>query len=235
MNNIGKTIGWADLSWNPTKGVCPVGCWYCYAAKIYKRFKLDPEPWADIAELNAVLDTRRTGKKIFVCSTFEIFHPITKTLTVRTPGKSISIRDVIFDVIERRPDLTFIILTKLPQNIDRPMPKNVWLGVSAETHEEALGRYAILLGGQAGGNDGDVRFISYEPMLEQPDLSHYIPDWLIVGRLTGHGKERDPKIWQLMSIREQCIYYNIPLFEKDNLRPILGDKLVQQWPKEALR
>jgi protein gp37 len=222
MNNISKSIGWADLSWNPIKGICPVGCWYCYAKSIYRRFHLDEIPWLDIAELNAMARTSVTGKRIFVCSTFDPFHRVADKW-----------RDKIFDVIERRPDLTFIILTKLPQNIDRPMPKNVWLGVSAETHELAEGRFNILIGGVAGGMK--CRFISYEPMLEQPDLSHYIPDWLIVGRLTGHGKERDPKIWQLMSIREQCIYYNIPLFEKDNLGPILGDKLVQQWPKEAHR
>ena len=31
-------IEWTDYSWNPIKGLCPVGCWYCYAKKMYKRF-----------------------------------------------------------------------------------------------------------------------------------------------------------------------------------------------------
>ena len=38
MNNISKTIGWADKSWNPVVG-CKHGCNYCYAKKMNDRFK----------------------------------------------------------------------------------------------------------------------------------------------------------------------------------------------------
>lgn len=225
MNDISKTIQWADLSWNPIKGICPVGCRYCYAAKIYKRFKLDPEPWPDIAELNAALDTRRTGKRIFVCSTFEIFHPITKTLMVSTPGKSISIRDAIFDVIERRPDLTFIILTKLPENIDRPMPKNVWLGVSM------IGPSNIFRWEEVQKHKASVHFISAEPMLSFTPIPNIRPDWFIVGRLTGHGKKYDPKYTELWVIRQAAKACSVPLFMKSNLSGIWPGKLVQEFPR----
>jgi len=227
MNNISKSIGWADLSWNPIKGICPVGCWYCYAKNIYKRFGLDPTPRLDEKELFAPVNRwgKRANwfgpaKRIFVCSTFDLFHPVADKW-----------RDLIFQSIEIDLADTFIVLTKLPQNIDRPMPPNVWLGVSAETHEQALGRYTLLIGGPAGGNEGDVRFISYEPMLEELDITQFPAlDWLIVGRLTGHGKKHNPKILDLEAIRELCSELDIPLFEKSNLRPILGDDLTQKFP-----
>lgn len=113
-------IEWCDFSWNPIKGLCPEDCKtpdgksYCYGRRIYQRFKMDPFPWIDIAELNEMVHTRRTNKRVFVCSTFELFHP----------SLDKHWRDMIFDVINRRQDLTFVVLTKMPENIDQPMPDN---------------------------------------------------------------------------------------------------------------
>ena len=36
-------IEWCDYSINPVKGLCPVGCEYCFARRLYKRFKWNPE------------------------------------------------------------------------------------------------------------------------------------------------------------------------------------------------
>jgi protein gp37 len=185
---------------------------------------MDPEPWPDIAELNEMLDTRRKGKRIFVCSTFDIFHPITKTLIVPTPGKSISVRDAIFDVIERRPDNTFIVLTKLPQNIDRPMPPNVWLGVSM-TGPADTWRWTELK-----KHTASVRFISAEPLLEPHTLFLPFPDWLILGRLTGHGKKDDPSLDMLHWIYADCKQEKVPLFMKSNLAGIWPGELIQEFP-----
>jgi protein gp37 len=228
--------GTQGYSWNPIKGLCPVGCWYCYARKIYKRFHLDPEPWIEIAELNEMAQAKITEKRIFVCSTFELFHPIIDSLlvpAVKPNGESgrAKARDVIFDVIQRRPDLTFIILTKLPERIDRPMPPNVWLGVTVESGNE-WGRAKELCKYQ----EASVKFISFEPILGKPQLGDFRFtagefDWFIMGRLTGHGKVSDPERGTLKNILEIAHKYNRPVFMKNNLKDIWKGPLIQEFPK----
>ena len=213
MNNISETIGWADLSWNPIKGICPVGCWYCYAAKIYKRFHLKEKLSFDYKELMAPVKYAGPAR-IFVCSTMEIFHPSVPKLW----------RDEIFNVITALRSLTFIILTKLPENIDRPMPPNVWLGVSM-TGPEDLWRWKELQKHMA-----TVRFISAEPLLTPYTMGAPFPDWLILGRLTGHGKKDDPSLDMLKWIYADCQREKVRLFMKSNLSEIWPWKLIQEFP-----
>jgi protein gp37 len=213
--------GRPGYSWNPIKGICPVGCWYCYARSIYRRFKLDPKPWLDIAELNMTVETHRTCKRIFVCSTFELFHPV-------ADGQ---MRDYIFDVIQRRLDLTFIILTKMPERIDRAMPDNVWLGTSITIPDEANDRLKALYLIKA-----NIKFISFEPLLgslDSTDFPHVAGefDWVIVGRLTGHGHQTDPRFWWVKNIVNICREFRVPVFLKNNLKEIWGDDLIQEYPK----
>jgi protein gp37 len=214
-------IEWCDYTWNPIRGACPVGCAYCYARSIYNRFKLDPTPRLDEKELSAPVDrfTKAKGRipdvpvRIFVCSTFDLFAAVADKW-----------RDRIFRVIESDTFDTFIILTKLPERIDRPMPSNVWLGVSV-TDDHEWRRFHALLGVEAR-----VRFVSMEPMLgvTMPQLR---PDWMIIGRLTGHGKRFDPSRNLLESIRVECAAAEIPLFEKSNLAGLVDSPLIQEWPR----
>ncbi len=221
--------GSQGYTWNPIRGLCPVACFYCYARKTYKRFKWDEKPWLNIFELNDVAMTRREGKRIFVCSTFDLFHPVVDGLTGRAKllnGKSgeVPARDLIFDVIWNRPDLTFIVLTKLPERIDRPMPPNVWLGVSV-TNAGDWGRFRELMKYRAR-----VRFVSMEPLIGSVPPLEPRPDWLIVGRLTGHGRAFDPRRDQLLALKRECETDGIPLFMKNNLAEIWGGKLIQEFP-----
>ena len=211
-------IEYADFSWNPIKGFCPIGCWYCYARKIYQRFKLDPEPWLDVAELNMTVKTRRTGKRVFICSTFELFHSA-------ADGRW---RDLIFDVIRRRPDLTFIILTKMPERIDRPMPDNVWLGVSVTGVDDWDDRVRLLENVKA-----KIKFVSLEPFLGKTPffMLNRRFDWLIIGRLTGHGNKHDPAQIEIWNMINQARELAIPVFLKNNLREIWGAPLIQEFPK----
>ncbi len=36
-------IEWCDYTINPVKGLCPMVCSYCYARRMYQRFKRNPE------------------------------------------------------------------------------------------------------------------------------------------------------------------------------------------------
>jgi protein gp37 len=161
--------------------------------------------------------------KIFTCSTMEIFHP----------DISGSWRDDIFNLVQDNPQHTFIILTKMPENIDRPMPSNVWLGVSI-TAQADMKRIEGMFEALA-----TTRFISFEPLLGPVDqfTSHLsgmkrdMLDWIIVGRMTGHGKKYDPRTEWLDEVVMASRFYRLPIFMKNNLHEIWGPNLIQEFPK----
>ena len=223
-------ISWTDWTWNPVKRLCPVGCFYCYARAMYKRFKLPPEIRWD--GRISILSNKKPSK-IFVCSTIEIFHPSVKA----------EWRNRIFKIIELNPQHTFQILTKMPENIDRPMPDNVWLGISVTnppTYHRKINNLRAI--------KAKIKFMSIEPLLSllqvldgvgKTKFRSFIDipgwlDWVIVGRLTGYGKKRDPKKYWIESIVRKCEEANIPIFLKNNLKEIWDEKLIQEFPDANL-
>lgn len=218
-------IDWADYVFNPIKGLCPVACPYCYARKMYKRFKRPGKLTLDYKELHAPANYEGPGR-IFVCSTMEIFHPDIPKFW----------RDEIFNIINALSSLTFIILTKMPERIDRPMPPNAWLGVTVEGPEQWHRAKNLAIYHEAA-----VKFISFEPILGSPEESDfpYVAgefDWFIFGRLTGHGKKRDPSLPTLQRLveiaREE---FGRPIFMKSNLAGIWPGELIQEFPRPKRR
>lgn len=217
-------IEWTDYTWNPIKGLCPVGCWYCYARRMHKRFRwnerlrLDLSDFGDFASWNPDAGPDKPSK-IFVCSTIEMFH-------ADVPS---GWRDGIFSLIESNPQHTFQILTKLPQNIDREMPENVWLGVSITKEEK---KHKIVYLDEALAK---VKFVSFEPLLGHIKLKEaWIEfsglDWVIIGKLTGYGHKYDPKVTWIDFLVSHAKTAKKPIFLKDNLREIYGEPLEQEFP-----
>lgn len=209
VKNLGGSQGY---SWNPIKGICPVGCWYCYARKMYERFAMNPEIRLGLDELMSPYPQKPS--KIFVCSTFELFHPLADPY-----------RNNVFKHIELAPQHVFIILTKMPERIDRPMPPNVWLGVSVTGVDDDWKRVDELI-----KHRSTVRFISLEPFLGL--ISYPLPrtDWIICGRLTGHGKKYDPTRTKIEALVEDARDAEVPIFMKNNLADIWGKPLIQEYP-----
>ena len=220
-------IEWTDYTWNPIKGLCPHDCWYCYARKVYERFGWDTEMRFELRDPKAIDKLHRKnipdGSKVFVCSTFELFHP-------EVPK---AWRKIIFDVIKLNPKIIFQILTKFPQNIHRPMPDNVWLGVSITKPIEMYPRIVYLY--QA---DAKIKFVSFEPLMGdvgQFRFQGYLggkADWIIIGKLTGYGHQHDPKYFWIQSLVNHARKFNTPVFLKNNLKEIWGDNLIQEFPNE---
>jgi protein gp37 len=159
--------------------------------------------------------------RIFVCSTMELFHP-------RIPE---AWRMEIFNIIASLSSLTFVVLTKHPENITKAMPDNVWLGVSVTCRADlwrinylALSRCQAL-----------VPFVSFEPLFEPVAPLNEIFSgrlkWAIIGKLTGHGKKYDPARSTIEGIVEYARFNHIPLFLKNNLKDIWGGPLIQEYPK----
>jgi len=80
-----------------------------------------------------------------------------------------------------------------------------------------------------------VKFVSLEPFLgKTPDLGHVRKfDWLIIGRLTGHGRKNDPKPHALSWLVSQAKVLGIPVFLKGSLAGIWGGPLIQEYPEEG--
>ena len=136
----------------------------------------------------------------------------------------------VFDVMMSANQHTYLILTKRPKFMKdfitrcvHGVPKNVWLGITAENQQRANERIPILLQIPAA-----VRFISVEPTLGPVDLTRIIYDrqividalnglhgwplphaegpklnWVICGGETGPGARPMHPDW-VQSLRDQC-------------------------------
>lgn len=198
-------IEWCDYTVNPVKGLCPMACSYCYARRMYKRFKWNPNiraGWQVIGELPS------KPSRIFVGSTIELFGEWVKHEWMRE----------IMQWPARYPQHTFIFLTKQPQNLTKfsPFPENCWVGVSAVNSFKAIEGLEYL-----DEVEADIKFLSLEPLLDwQPGLIHFTGDvinWLIIGQQTPVKLSTMPKPGWVEEIIQSADKANIPVFLKDNL------------------
>ena len=209
-------IEWCDYTWNPITG-CLNGCEYCYARRIYQRFKKSFIPTFHKKRLSQPLKEKKPAR-IFVCSVSDFW------------GKGVKKewRKKIYQIIEKCPQHIFQILTKQPQNIRRgeAIPTNVWVGVSVSKFEDRW-RPATLY----TKNIKNLKFVSIEPLLDDVVSSYFfLPDWIIVGAMTGQGSGKfRPNPKTLKHIIEICQRLKIPLFLKDNLH---WRKKIQEFPGE---
>ena len=214
-------IEWCDYTVNPVKGKCQNACWYCYARRIYDRFKLDPEVRFDDKEMDKVAKIKKPSR-IFVGSTHELFGSWIPSWWVQ---------DILISV-KRYPQHMFVFLTKNPMRYFAfKFPDNCWLGATTVDANTA-GTFTDNLLLKKG-----YRFISAEPLLE--DIAKYIDydavGWIIIGALTGPGsKKYQPKKEWIEGVIRRADKFKIPVFLKDNLIPIMGERFVkqrQEWPR----
>lgn len=200
---------------NPVKGLCPVGCSYCYARRMYKRFKWNPAiTWHP--EVFDGLDKIPSGSKVFIGSTMELF------------GDWVKHEWMLFTMNEVRlhPDLTFIFLTKHSEHLPKEFPDNCWVGVSATEATQYYDGVSNIAGIKAS-----IKFVSFEPLLEQINGGECAEeyrldsikefDWCIIGQQTPPSKKTEPKIEWIEEIVEACDYAGVPVFIKDNLSDLL--------------
>jgi protein gp37 len=206
-------IEWTEQTWNPVTGCTKIspGCKHCYAETMARRlkamgaggyqrgFKLTLQP----ERLDQPLE-RKKPTVWFVNSMSDLFHD----------GVTDAYIDQVLDVIQRTPQHTYQILTKradrLPAFFEtRPVPENVWLGVSVEDRKYGKPRIDHLRRVQA-----KIRFLSIEPLLQdlgEVDLSGI--HWVIVGGESG-SKARPMKPEWARSIQQQCEAAGVAYFFK---------------------
>jgi protein gp37 len=130
-------------------------------------------------------------------------------------------RTRLWDLIERTPNLDWLLLTKRPQNIERTIrwqsnwPSNIWLGTSVENQTQAEKRLPYLLKSPAV-----VRFLSCEPLLGHVNLRAWFNkkglhpvDWVIAGGESGPNSRPMHPDW-VLTLLHQCQEFNVPFHFK---------------------
>lgn len=223
-------IEYVDSSWNFLRG-CTIkspACTNCYAARMSARFSGPGEPYEGVVE-------RRNGKPIwtgairvvekhlhdpekwrepritFVNSMSDTFHE----------SVPISVLDRAFEVMERCPKHTFLLITKRPERMrvyvesrynGGSLPLHIWPGTTVESNEY---RYRAQIVSEI---PAAVRFLSCEPLLGDIDLENFIApltpadtgmerkrliDWVMVGGESGPGARPMNPEW-VRNIQRQC-------------------------------
>ncbi len=187
-----------------------MACPYCYARRMYDRFKWNPEIRYDdwVWQVGSPIPK---GSKVFVGSTMELFH-----------DKTIQYLPIILEYCESVKSRTFIFLTKCPQNLPREFPDNCWVGVSIP-NEFVLARDNSL--NYLSDVKAKVKFISFEPLqskMAEPYLLHIgfsiaRINWVIIGQQTPPSPKTAPKIEWVKEIVRAADNADVPVFLKSNL------------------
>lgn len=171
----------------------------------------------------------KKSKTIFVCSMADLFGDW-------IPDEWIA---EVFKACEKAPQHNYLFLTKNPKRYvelhhqDKlPIESNMWYGASATTPRQ-LKDTVYSFGKMPVSPQQANTFLSVEPILA--DITKYQDwesiyrgwyiDWIIVGAETGNRKEKvvPHKEW-IDNIVKDCDEYNIPVFMKDSLIPIVGEE-----------
>lgn len=180
MNATG--IKWTEKTWNPATGCKQVspGCAFCYAKTIAEdpsKAKWFPNGFGMTLHPERLQQPKaiKEPSMIFVNSMSDLFWD-------QIPDDFV---DKVMDVIAATPQHRYQILTKRPErmlaySVRRPLPENVWAGVTIESQAQAS-RLDVL----KKVKGAKIKFISAEPLLSSLVLDWSALDWVIAGGESG--------------------------------------------------
>lgn len=240
-------IEWCDHTFNPWRGCVKVstGCEHCYAERMSKRnpamlgewghsgkrVLASDRAWKDVERWDRAAEKAGKIITVFCASMADVFEDRPE---LHDP------RALLFDLIDKTPNLRWLLLTKRPGNVEaltpsatptgNQWPRNAWLGISVEHSAAAESRIPELLRVK-GVFDIPGVFLSCEPLLGPLNIQHWLPlhvgrsshfldgtsgpaiDWVIVGGESGPGARPMHPDW-VRRIRDQCAFAGIPFFFK---------------------
>lgn len=200
-------------NWNPWHGCikCSEGCKYCY---VYYLDRMRGKSGADVYKtktgfnypLSKFKDGKykiQSGEMISVCMTSDFF------LEEADPWRMDA-----WDIIRKRSDVIFLLLTKRPERIRQTLPldwgdgwENVFLNVTCENQNRADERIPMLL---------DLPFkhkgLHCAPLLGPIELGKYLESGQIEQVATGgenYGGNRPCHYEWVKSMRDECVSRNI--------------------------
>ena len=207
-----SAIEWTVHTFNPWWGCTKISpaCDHCYAEIWAKRTGY--EVWGANATRRQLSDdywsqpllwdrhAAQTGRRarVFCASMADVFE--------WEPALD-SLRERLWALVERTPNLDWLLLTKRPHLARRmapwanTWPAHVWLGTSVENQHFADHRIRFLVDVPC-----QYRFLSCEPLLGPVNLSKHIEalHWIIAGGESG-GQARPTHPDWVRGVRDQCV------------------------------
>jgi len=176
------------------------------------------------------MDDLKAGRNIFVGAMADMFGEWVPDAWIKE----------IFGYCLSNPIHNYLFLTKNPKRYQElenagllPDRNNMWYGFS---YTNNLCEWIL------SGSGGRHRFVSIEPLME--DLRLFDADnpccavqWVIIGAETGNrrGKVVPEPVW-IEKIVKHCEKFQIPVFMKSSLIPIVGEQnMRREFPPELLR
>lgn len=240
----GSGIAWTDHTFNPWWGCVEVSpaCDNCYAREWDARFAKEGDEhwgkdqprkffgdkhWNEPRKWNK--EALASGKRtlVFCASMADVFETGRQELDAQ--------RERLWNLILETPALTWLLLTKRPQNIQKMLPEllvgahNVWLGTTIESPAYLWRADALCENRKA-----EVRFLSMEPLIEKTSILEKLSvlvssnpvqafaiDWVITGCESGPNARTTPIDWY-RSLRAECLFAGIPFFLKQAPRGAEG-------------
>lgn len=223
MNKQGPgKIDYCDYTSNPLVG-CNHGCDYCYARKIaLTRWKNNPRIQCNLCKkfiphfheerLDEIYRLKKASK-IFLNDMSDMFGAWVTPYWI----------DTIMATIHDNPQHTFLLLTKNPMRaLSIEFPDNVWFGTTIDTQKRANSNLEIIK-----NIDACIKFISFEPLLEELSVNLKGIDWIIIGANSNKGAKKPPKKWADKLIK-QARKKKIPIWVKNNYH---YPKKIKEFPK----
>jgi protein gp37 len=238
-------IDYLTHSWNfytgckHDKTVCPVAD-KCWARGMSKRFGRSFEPTLHPEKLLAPLSLKKPAR-IGVCFTGDLFGDwvdpcqIIESQDPRMDGVFLAaiIKQVVADMGQHQ----FFFLTKNPKGYQKwgKFPDNAWVGATVCNQKMLETAFTTMTQITTGHG-----WLSIEPLMERLDCAEFIDvvkeyqwiEWVVIGGWSG--SKTAPDVEWVKEIVRACDRALIPVFLKDNLKPLYGEDLRQALPNKEV-
>lgn len=198
---------------------CNIGCRYCYARAVAKRFHLTDDFSKPVVDLHKLERIKKPG--IYFLTGMSDPYIWEKEWL-----------DKSFDLLKQNPRTVGIYLTKAPNkmNLDN-VPDNAWMGVTV-TCKNDLWRIKSLKENIKCKN----YHITFEPLFEDlGDIDLSGIRWIVIGTETGNCKGKiDTKKQWVNNLVKVARRYGCKIFYKEELarKIMIGENIIQELTNE---
>lgn len=222
-------------SWNPWHGCHKIseGCQNCYVYRTDSRYGKDSGKVEKTSNFDMPLNRDRSGEWKLQNDGFAVATCLTSDFFIDEADQW---RSDIWQIIKRRRDLDFFIITKRIHRFYERLPEdwgngydNVIIGCTCECQRTADFRLPIFLEAPI-----KHKVIICAPLIEEIDLSGYLDERIEQVSAGGESGEnaRICKYEWILSIREQCIEKNVDFHFHQTGAKLMKDGVLYRIPRK---
>lgn len=222
-------------SWNPWHGCHKIseGCQNCYVYRTDSRYGKDSGKVEKTSNFDMPLNRDRSGEWKLQNDGFAVATCLTSDFFIDEADQW---RSDIWQIIKRRRDLDFFIITKRIHRFYERLPEdwgngydNVIIGCTCECQRTADFRLPIFLEAPI-----KHKVIICAPLIEEINLSEYLNERIEQVSAGGESGEnaRICKYEWILSIREQCIEKNVDFHFHQTGAKLMKDGIIYRIPRK---